>query len=140
MYIESFTCQAFCALYISFFFFLILSKVQKRLIMTDIPPNPEDGELWLPSDVFHEIASSNINLRTASPNNNNNNGGADNTNHQPNNISTPTSLPYPPPCFHQVLLFFFNSSLSFPIQFFLVSQIYYMVLKWSTQSKFLSHC
>ncbi|EXB39592.1 hypothetical protein L484_012600 [Morus notabilis] len=28
--------------------------------MTDSPPNPEDGELWIPSDVFHEIISSNI--------------------------------------------------------------------------------
>lgn len=25
--------------------------------MADFPPNPEDGELWLPSDVFHEIVS-----------------------------------------------------------------------------------
>ncbi|OWM64066.1 hypothetical protein CDL15_Pgr011521 [Punica granatum] len=25
--------------------------------MTDFPPNPEDGEQWLPSDVFHEIES-----------------------------------------------------------------------------------
>ncbi|KAG7946346.1 hypothetical protein I3843_14G036000 [Carya illinoinensis] len=28
--------------------------------MADFPPNPEDGELWLPSDVFHEIVSATI--------------------------------------------------------------------------------
>ncbi|PON84376.1 hypothetical protein TorRG33x02_198360 [Trema orientale] len=27
--------------------------------MTDFPPNPEDGELWIPSDVLHDIVSSN---------------------------------------------------------------------------------
>ena len=30
--------------------------------MNDFPPNPEDGEHWLPSDVFHEIASTNLTL------------------------------------------------------------------------------
>ncbi|XP_015876467.3 uncharacterized protein LOC107413113 isoform X1 [Ziziphus jujuba] len=81
--------------------------------MTDFPPNPEDGELWLPSDVFHEIAYSNMTLATSTPTNNNNknNGGAGNINHhaphflvhQPNIASpAPTSLPYPPPYFHQV--------------------------------------
>lgn len=27
------------------------------LIMIECPPNPEDGELWLPSDVIYEIGS-----------------------------------------------------------------------------------
>ncbi|KAK4593410.1 hypothetical protein RGQ29_017499 [Quercus rubra] len=28
--------------------------------MADFPPNPEDGELWIPSDVLHEIVSTDI--------------------------------------------------------------------------------
>lgn len=27
--------------------------------MSEFPPNLEDGEFWLPSDVFHEIQSTN---------------------------------------------------------------------------------
>lgn len=34
--------------------------------MVDFPPNLEDGELWLPSDVLHEIASTNIEPETSS--------------------------------------------------------------------------
>lgn len=32
--------------------------------MADFPPNPEDGELWLPSEIIHEITSANV---TVSP-------------------------------------------------------------------------
>lgn len=34
--------------------------------MAYFPPNPEDGELWLPSDVFHEIVSATIRPETKS--------------------------------------------------------------------------
>lgn len=33
-------------------------------IMAGFPPNPEDGELWIPSDVLHEIVSTDINDAT----------------------------------------------------------------------------
>lgn len=41
------------------FFLALLSHVEMGT-MADFPPNPEDGELWLPSDVFHEIVSATI--------------------------------------------------------------------------------
>lgn len=53
-------------------YFYILLRHPKHLIllclvflsmsrtMADFPPNPEDGELWIPSDVLHEIVSTDI--------------------------------------------------------------------------------
>lgn len=29
------------------------------MTMADFPPNPEDGELWIPSEIIHEITSAN---------------------------------------------------------------------------------
>lgn len=36
-----------------------IHKFQVPSKMSGFPPNLEDGELWLPSDVFHEIQSTN---------------------------------------------------------------------------------
>ena len=58
--------------------------------MNDFPRNPQDGEHWLPSDVFREIASTNLILGA-------NIGAHTDAAHflqvQPTNDSTTTSLP-----------------------------------------------
>ncbi|KAL5801956.1 hypothetical protein ACOSQ3_033588 [Xanthoceras sorbifolium] len=38
-----------------------------NILMADFPPNLEDGELWLPSDVIHEITSSPLSLPPPPP-------------------------------------------------------------------------
>ncbi|KAF4354074.1 hypothetical protein F8388_002474 [Cannabis sativa] len=57
--------------------------------MTDIPQNLEDGELWLPSDVFDEIVSSNDIRANLSPKIHNN--GPSEITHVPNIQPLPSS-------------------------------------------------
>ncbi|GMN61005.1 hypothetical protein TIFTF001_030093 [Ficus carica] len=64
--------------------------------MADFPPNLEDGEFWIPSDVFHEIISSPIRPQKDSqpaPNNKSANIVNPHVVHQSKKLSTKSILP-----------------------------------------------
>lgn len=86
---------------INFTFFIKFSSCGVLKLMTDFPPNPEDGELWIPSDIFLEIVSNNIRPQkdySHSPSNNHNftpnkNASAPNVDHHQPKKSIPKRLP-----------------------------------------------